>query len=361
MPIAIASQYTQKNYTWTDWKVVQISKNGNYQYDDDGTIYTIYFYDVPEAHICIIWKNQVPEKLTENYSQEQNDSDKEDFENNFKSSANKVLKIKNDDRLDLFTPEPRTGKELILVTHNFSDPTTWYTESVRVTNETLSNISLGFVWASAHVNWIDMTHGKLFDEDALCIDIDHGYSIEVRVNGVVKQQREPFATSGGDYTVDYDLGRITFSSAHIGATVTASYSYENGSMWKLIPEDTKRIDIEQAEAQFSKDVILNDSILFDIYVYNPYDLPNKILYNRSSYKKMSNFIDEALGSYPIIPAIGGSERGTSQDIYGFPFRYGTIRKILSSQGTELQVSLKDNKKFDGEYATATFYCTVRDE
>lgn len=268
----------------------------------------------------------------------------------------------NDDGLPVTSPEPRTGTELILVTPNFCDPTTWYPTSERITNEALTDSGDGLTWNSSHTFWIDMTHGKLFDEDALAADVGHGYSVVVTVDSVEQTPRDPFSDTGGDYVIDYAAGTVTFASSQAGKTVVASYSRMVDSTWILTPDPGYRIDIESAEAQFSQDVVLNDTVVFDIYVYNPYDLPNKVLYARSSYKRMVNYIDEAEGSYPVIPAIGGPDgRGTSVPIYGFPFRYGTVRKVLSSQGTELRVSLQNHQPFSGEHATATFYCTVRAE
>lgn len=89
MSIAFGSSFTQKTYTWTNWKVIQITKSGNYQYDSDGNIYTVYFYDGSEVHLCTIWQGIVPDGVVNGgYSQVQNDSDKSDFETNFKPNAN---------------------------------------------------------------------------------------------------------------------------------------------------------------------------------------------------------------------------------------------------------------------------------
>lgn len=263
------------------------------------------------------------------------------------------------DSVPLSTVEPRTGVEVIYSTHNFCDSTTWYSTSVRIKDEVLTGSDL--VYSSAHVNWIDMVHGKIFDEDALCVDVDHGYSVIVKSDGVVKTPRTPFSTSGGDYTIDYASGIITFAISQTGKTVMATYSYAVDSTWIMAPSSGKTLDVEATEAQFSQDCILKDTVAFQVWVYNPEDLPNKIKYDETRYKRMTNFIDEALGSYPIIPSIGGSTRGTSQSIYGFPFRYGTVRRLRSSQGTELRVSLESHLKFEGEHATATFYCTLKDE
>ena len=253
----------------------------------------------------------------------------------------------------------RIGKELILVTHNFCDPTTWYTESIRETDHALTDSGDGLTWTSGQSNWIDMTHGKCFDENSIASGVSHGYIVEIKVDGITLTPRAPFATSGGDYTVNYPAGTVTFANSQSGKTVTASYSHENGSTWVLIPEQGTEVDIEDAEAQFSKNVIINDDTLFDVYAYNPADLPNKILYNRTAYKTMMDFINEARGSFPVVPAIGGSMRGTQNDTHGFPFRYGTVKQIFSAMGMEIRVSLRDNQKFDGDCATATFYCVSK--
>jgi len=93
MSLTLAPQFTQINYTWTNWKTIQVLKTGNHQYDDDNSVYTIYFYDGPEAHICSIWKGTIPETIITNgtYTQVQNNIDKSDFETNFKPYGNKSL------------------------------------------------------------------------------------------------------------------------------------------------------------------------------------------------------------------------------------------------------------------------------
>ena len=71
-------------------------------------------------------------------------------------------------------------------------------------------------------------------------------------------------------------------------------------------------------------------------------------------------IDEALGSYPIIPAIGGtSNRGMNSSVYGFPFAYKAVRRLDSRAGMELRVSLQHDTAFTGMRATGTFYAVSR--
>ena len=251
----------------------------------------------------------------------------------------------------------RVGSEALFITHNLCDPTTWYTKSVRETDKVLSDSGDGLTWSSGNTDWIDIVHGKIFDEEVVATGESHGFAVEVEVNSAVKTMRAPFADSGGDYEVDYANGNIVFYASQAGKTVTASYSHQVGSEWILAPAAEKYLDIEVAEVQFSKDIDLTDDVDFEIWVYNPADLPNKIMYSRTTYRHFRNFIDEALGSYPVVPAMGGAKRGVTQDVYGFPFRYGTVRRMDSAIGAELRVRLRNNAAFGGEFATATFYCT----
>lgn len=77
--------------TWTNFKAIAITtKNLPIQYTDDGIEYTIFaFDDNTIAYVTTIWKGTVPDSVTSNgYSQAQNDSDKSDFETNYKPNAN---------------------------------------------------------------------------------------------------------------------------------------------------------------------------------------------------------------------------------------------------------------------------------
>lgn len=90
MSVTFGQGYTVRSYSWTDWKTVQGTKNLVMQYDDDGLIYTIWGYDGPEVILCNIFKGIVPQGV----DQSQNDTDKSDFENNYKSLANAPVQPK---------------------------------------------------------------------------------------------------------------------------------------------------------------------------------------------------------------------------------------------------------------------------
>jgi len=90
--ITIAPNFTQRNYSWTAWKAAKVKKNFILQYQEEDNQYSIWAYDGPEAHICIIWKGDLHQSVIDaGYSQAQNDSDKSDFETNYKSTGNSSI------------------------------------------------------------------------------------------------------------------------------------------------------------------------------------------------------------------------------------------------------------------------------
>lgn len=99
MGVSISEHYTTRTYHWSAWKNVQSSaKSGSFQYDDDGTVYTIWLYDGPEVHLCTIWKDVVPNHiLSGGYTQDQNDTDKTDFETNYKAAGNQPVEKREPD------------------------------------------------------------------------------------------------------------------------------------------------------------------------------------------------------------------------------------------------------------------------
>lgn len=90
MPVSLAPQYTQRYYRWTDWKAMYAIKGEPFQYEEEDTIYTIWAYDSNEVHICQIWKTDIPTS-SGSYTQNQNDTDKTDFETNYKSTGNQAI------------------------------------------------------------------------------------------------------------------------------------------------------------------------------------------------------------------------------------------------------------------------------
>lgn len=92
MSVALAPQLTERSFYWTEWKALFTSKGGIHQHYENTDTYKIWFYDLPEVSSCTIWKGTLPESIVAGgYSQVQNDSDKSDFETNYKSTSNKRI------------------------------------------------------------------------------------------------------------------------------------------------------------------------------------------------------------------------------------------------------------------------------
>lgn len=257
--------------------------------------------------------------------------------------------------------EPRkTGDGLVFVSHNWCDPTTWYTQSVRVEGETLTDSGDGQTFDSLNSNWIDLTHGKIYRENLIAAS----YVPVVKVDGVVKTERAAWADSGGDFSINYTTGKVTFFESQSGKVVTVDYSYENGSLFVVTPTAGKRLWIEYSEVQFSKDIEINADTHFQPWAYSPTGVPappDKIpAAYPTTYRSLDNYIEEANGCYPEIPVMGGP-RGFSSPRITFPFKYQTIKELRSSYGVEIRVWLEGDLPFGGEYGTATFYCTSYDE
>ncbi len=283
---------------------------------------------------------------------------------------------------------PAEGDGPTFFSPDWTDPTTWYHNSTRVEDETPTtsdNITYQLLNWDATRHLVDTYHGKISGEDDLDDGHDGNYRVEVKVNGVDQTEQDPHVGSGGNYTVDYNAGQIIFETQLQGSdAVLVTYFYvdrSNGdgsaSEWVLAPDPGKTLKITKAEVQFSKDIQLNDSILFQAFglveVFaphlldtatppGPYPAGTKIPIRTQKYKTMRDFYNDANGTYPELPALGGNGwRGMQQPTNTFPWVYQTVTDLHVAHGMEIRISLEHDTPFGGEFATATFYCISDDE
>lgn len=264
---------------------------------------------------------------------------------------------------------PRSGlTDRVVVTHNYCDPTTWFQGSIRVTDEVAIDSGDGLTWNLANVNVIDMTHGKVYDEDHSKLGESHQYAVVVTVDAVSVSEQPPFVGTGGDYTVDYAAGTITFSSSQAGSTILVSYSYAGDSISTLTPSEGMTLLVEYAEVQFSDDVELTDTLVNGIDGYVEVFAPSLAVSNggpipdgtlieldRWNYKTIDNVIEEAVGALPKIPAFGTNARkSTGRNV--FPFRYNSAKALISSHGLRSKFLCENDIPLGGERVTITFYC-----
>ena len=299
-----------------------------------------------------------------------------------RARGNRIVGPRTSTGLPKLVMEPREGSEVIYATHDFCDPTTWYTESVRVTDEVATDDGMGTTWSVTHERLIDLRHGRVLDCEALIAEQQelnpgdpHGYQVVVKVDGVEAQMRSPYGNDG-NYEVDYHAGKVIFFESQAGKTVIVSYSHANESGWVLAPLPGKVLDVEASKVQFSEDVVLTGSIKFVVEGFvevfapelwdgydppGPYPAGTRIPLVTQIYARIDQFIDEAVGTQVVIPPVGGAVRGNTKARYCFTFRYGTIRRLSSAIGMRLVCRLVSDEPLLGERATATLYCTSRDE
>lgn len=247
----------------------------------------------------------------------------------------------------LYAPMKPSGlSDGTLVTHDLCDKTTWYQESTEHLGVELSENPLGLTKVfknSNHTHWIDLTHGKLYGEDSVV----NKRIPKVYIDGVGQI---------GGYSVNYVAGEITFEEVPTGV-VTADFWKAGSSCFSVIPTTGKILALEHAELQFSADVVMDNAITFEIWVYNPMDLPNKIPYKTIKYKNIKDIINAANLGQGYIPKISGLQN----DILVFPFNYIATKPLQSSVGAELRVKIEGDEELSGEWATATFYFLSEDE
>ena len=245
---------------------------------------------------------------------------------------------------------PRLGSGKTIVTHNFCDPCTWYQKSTLEDGgdgygAVLTDEGSQTVYDSAHTNWIDVKHGRLTGEDLL------PYGVSVTVEGSAK-------TEDTDFTVDYENGKITFNPAlNPSDEVKAVYHYAASSTFTIGPDAGKKLRLLYTEAQFSINAEIPKPITFQVWVYNPQDLPNKVPYGNPEVYKSGYDLANIGNGGAYVPAFGGIE----EDVVIIPFNYATVKDLASSVGAEIRISVQDDTPCDGYFGSLTAYCLSEDE
>ena len=367
--------------TWAGIKAAVAARHGNLQWDDsDGTedSYTIFFYDGPLVFVCILYKTgKCPD--TPGFNPAQNDTDVAEFEASYKNVTNKALVARTESGKVITSIWPTEGSRKVIVSHNWTDKTTWYQGATRVVQETPTATTPGTLYTLANQFVIDTYHGKLWDEDYLKDSAGNSYRPVVEVNTgsgwVAKTEVDPHSSSG-DYTVNYAAGTITFSpTIPTDAQVRVTYHYAGGSTFTIAPAPGKVLKLTAAETQFASNVSMTDTVDFTAYGYvevfapqycttngGPYPPGTKIPLRNTRYKTMYDFQAESNLALPTIPTVGGNGwRGIQNPIVVFSWNYGAAIPLYYSMGMEIRMKLQHDVPFTGEFATASVYSLSEDE
>lgn len=258
-----------------------------------------------------------------------------------KSAIQKAIPVVN------YKPEESSFAK---ATHDFCNKTTWFTGSIRVTDEVATNSGDDLTYNLANDYLIDVVNGIVNRQDIM-----QEYAVEVKVNDVVVT----------NYSTNHKLGTITFDATTTD-TVKVTYSYATTSEWVIEPDAGKLLIIEHSELQFSTDVKINTPVRFEIWIYNPFfgstghpleNYDGKIEYSSVQYNSIRDIINEANLGTGVIPQVGD----LPADIHVFPFNYVTVKPIQSSYQAELRIRSVGDIELTGSYGTASFYLVSRDE
>lgn len=263
------------------------------------------------------------------------------------------------------------------ISPNWCDKTTWYAGSTYVSNETATDSGDHTTYTLAHTNVIDTYHGKITFEDALTDSDGRSYRAVVKVNGTAKTEQDPHYGTGGDYTIDYAAGTVTFLSAlQANDVVTVSYHYADTVIMTVAPLTGYKLIIESVELHITEDAVMNDSCRFQAYglvecfapqlMQPPYSIPEgtKIpIGDPLVYKTIVDLINDSNKSYPSYPALGASNwRGSPEPIHKFIWDYDEgVTELYAKYGMEIRLSLDHNEPCGGTSVTVTLHCTRSEE
>lgn len=155
---------------------------------------------------------------------------------------------------------------LWMVSHNFADKLTWWQESARVVEETLTQIST-FEWQTANPFVLDLQHGRLVNEDDVAggplslnpltlVQFPDGHNLiptlTIGDETCVRIDTDPLPQDGAiTYRIYYDTGIIKLGDDRTGQTLKFSYHYAQGNGYKFPPIPDKLYKISITQAKFS--------------------------------------------------------------------------------------------------------------
>jgi len=243
---------------------------------------------------------------------------------------------------------------------------TWYVDSQYVDGAVVSSGVTGTTFtlpygSASGTAVLDLSHGKITEEN-LIVAPTGTYLMQVYVDGALKTERECYEEFGGDFKVDYLAGELEFFTTQSGV-ITANYYYVPewaGPRFIAKPPAGKKWIIDYAELQVSKDMVMTDTISYNVFLTHPvygYIPSGPPL----EYKNFGNFLDFTFGSYPSIPAMGGPTRGTTQDTVIFRWNYLAPIELKSSLEMELISWTNHQRKYDGERCVLAIYGLETDE
>lgn len=252
------------------------------------------------------------------------------------------------------------GSSATIVSHNWCDKTSWASGSIEVVTQVLTLVSVNSYKYQTKTHWIDLEHGKLYDEEAIMAKAPiNKYRPKIYIDGVLKV--ENFKNLMGevqvrDYSINYAAGVVNFTNVTSGV-VTASFYYADKSYFIVKPTTGNILTIKTAEIQFAKNIVIDSPFVFEVWVFHT-GLQQMVPYPNSAivYKNVSDFMS-ASNEGSVIPAWGGM----ANDLIVLPFKYVRPKPVIYSSTAEIRVYVRNHQQVVGEMATATFYVVIDPE
>jgi hypothetical protein len=290
---------------------------------------------------------------------------------------------------------PSSASRVNLITHRWNDKTTWYTSSIKVSEIAPKELNPdGTVYDSnvdtwtgkrfqlKHTHIIDVTHGKVFMENYTMSPEGGTYAVVVKINGVEVTEVDP-DTEDGNWVLNYNTGVLTLNpNLLLTDTLEVSYHYATSSEFYLRPTPDKILELRSVEVQFTEDMSLKDTMIFESFGSvgafapqligqfkdaegNRFAADDSILLKEPvEYKTLFDYANESNGVYPLIPGTANNNptwRDSRNAIVTFPWNYQSVIPLSGAAGMFVRIRLLNNTPFEGEFSTATFYCYSKDD
>lgn len=141
-------------------------------------------------------------------------------------------------------------------------------------------------------------------------------------------------------------------------TDPSTWPNTDDSTFIVAPPDGKVMFLKKAEVQFTHDIVFSGvtELYFDIWGFNPADLPNKTIYERVVYASIKDVLNVGNSHFTMPPC-----DNITNSMSTVQFNYPRSIPLQSSFGLEIRCSLKDHTPIQGEFVTVTFLTSVEDE
>jgi hypothetical protein len=225
---------------------------------------------------------------------------------------------------------------------------------------------------------IDVRHARLTFEDMITAATvaPNGTTMAnilpvVKVNGVALAQGNEDAASGNDrYTLNYDIGRVTFAVARgAGDVVTVSCRRAGTSKYTFKPGTGKKMILEDAEVDCSEDLDMIAHVQTVAYgSHSTLTGGTVVPVDTKTYKTMHDFQAAAREFFGPLPANFGLTGGINSPKWTFKWQYGRADVLYDTlcyvnlnldpdevTGNKLVLQTKDDVELGGSVCTVAFY------